>query len=210
MRHTRIFDVHDPEAIPKAKEVIKTGGTIAFPTDTIYGLAVDLFNPEAIKSIYKIKERSILKPIPILIGDIQQLDSLVLNVSDRIPTIANAFWPGPLTLILPKGPAIPKELSPYPTIGVRMPDHKFTMSLLKSTGPLATTSANISGDENPRTCQDVLDQLDNRIDLILDGGPTPGSMASTVLDTTGETYQILREGPISLAEINALFKEDNV
>ena len=209
MTRTQILDIHESQAIPKAKEIIRAGGIIAFPTDTIYGVAGDMFNPQAINAIYRIKERSKLKAIPVLIGDIQQLEVLVLGVDDRTIKIAETFWPGPLTLVLPKKPAIPKELSPYPTIGVRMPNHKFTLALLRSTGPLATTSANISGDENPRTCQDVINQLGGRIDLVLDGGTTPGSTASTVVDVSSKTFKLLREGPISLKDIHALFDEDN-
>jgi L-threonylcarbamoyladenylate synthase len=203
-----ILSVDNPLAISEAVKIIAKGGIIAFPTDTIYGVAGDVFNPKAIEKIYLIKERSMQKAIPVLIGDIQHLECLVSEMSDKARKLAETFWPGPLTLILPKNPALPETLSPYPTIGVRMPDHQFTLALLRATGPLATTSANISGDANPTKSQDVLEQLGGKIDLLLDGGDTPGSTASTVVDTSGPELKILREGPISLEHLNALLSED--
>lgn len=208
MIETSILSIYDPGAIQKAKDIIKRGGTIAFPTDTVYGLAVDVFNNTAIREIYAIKERSMLKALPVLIASMTQLETLVSDMDERAKILAKAHWPGPLTLILPKTPGLPELLSPYPTIGVRMPDYPFTLELLESTGPLATTSANISGESNPVTAQDVLEQLGGRIDLLLDGGETPGAAPSTVVDTIGPEIKILREGPISQAEIDALINED--
>ena len=153
--------------------------------------------------LYAAKQRPGEKALPILIGDIRQLKGLVSSISERVQKIAAAFWPGALTLILPKGPEVPQDLSPYPTIGVRMPNLAFTLRLLTETGPLATTSANISGGGNPITAKDVADQIGDHIDLLLDGGPTPGPTASTVVDTTGPALKILREGPITLADLES-------
>jgi len=208
MTHTRILTTHDPEAIPSAFEIIKSGGTIAFPTDTVYGLAVDPFNPQAINHIYAIKERSMEKAIPILIGDFEQLGSLVSEINDTAKILAQNFWPGPLTLILPKALLLPEALSLYPTIGVRMPNHEFALNLMRRTGPLATTSANISGDANPRTGLDVLSQLGGKIDLLLDGGETPGTIPSTVVDISSKPIRLLREGPITRSDLSALLGED--
>ncbi|MDY6845531.1 MAG: L-threonylcarbamoyladenylate synthase [Chloroflexota bacterium] len=210
MTHTRILTTEDPQAISKAVKTIKCGGTIAFPTDTVYGLAVDPFNSQALNRIYAIKERSIEKAIPVLIGDFQQIEMLVLEVIEPARKLADAFWPGPLTLILPKAADIPEELSPYPTIGIRMPNHEFTLRLLQATGPLATTSANISGDSNPTTSEDVIKQIGGRIDLLIDGGKTPGAVPSTVIDLTGKPLKLLREGPISRTDLCALLNEDVV
>jgi L-threonylcarbamoyladenylate synthase len=208
LTHTRILTTQDPEAISNAFEIIKSGGTIAFPTDTVYGLAVDPFNPQAINRIYAIKERSMEKAIPILIGDFQQLESLVSEINESAKILAQNFWPGPLTLILPKIPDLPGELSQYPTIGIRMPNHEFAINLLRRTGPLATTSANISGDANPKTGLDVLSQLGGRIDLLLDGGETPGAIPSTVIDISSKPIRLLREGPISRSDLSVLLGED--
>jgi len=205
MTLTKILPINDPQAIPTARQIIENAGIIAFPTDTIYGLASNPFCPTGIQKIYQAKDRPDEKALPILIGAYGQLDALVLMVSEQVERIIKTFWPGPLTLILPKGSNLPPELSPYPTVGVRMPDLAFTLKLLMETGPLATTSANRSGGINPTTAQEVLDQLDGRIDLILDGGKTPGPTASTVVDTTGPELKILREGPITLADLQSLF-----
>lgn len=205
MTATPVLSIEDPHAIPTARKIIENHGLIVFPTDTIYGVAADARSAKGIERIYEAKERPENKALPVLIGDLSQLDDLVLLVTDAVRQIAEHFWPGALTLILPKGPGLPSDLSPYPTVGIRMPNLDFTLSLLKETGPLATTSANISGGPNPVTAQNVLDQLDGRVDLILDGGATPGPTASTVVDASGPVLKILREGPISLAELEALF-----
>jgi len=203
VKETRVLSINDPRAIPTAKQALRDLGTIVFPTDTIYGIAADAFNPEGINKLYEIKQRPEEKALPVLIGDLSQLEGLVLYVSDVVQQIAAAFWPGALTLILPKGSEVPPELSPYPTIGVRMPNLDFTLRLLRETGPLATTSANLSGGANPTTVGDVQKQLGDRPDLILDGGPTPGPTASTVLDLSGPEVKILRQGPITLEAIQS-------
>ena len=210
MTQTAIIPINDPEAIKKAKDIIEIGGTIAFPTDTVYGLAVDTFNSNALSEIYAIKERSMLKALPVLIANMGQLDNLVSEMGEKAKILAKAFWPGPLTMILPKLPGLPELLSPYPTIGIRMPNYQFTLDLIEATGPLATTSANISGQSNPRTALDVLDQLSGRIDLLLDGGKTPGAVPSTVVDVTKPEMQILREGPISPSDISELINKDSL
>lgn len=202
---TSILTTDDPQAIPAARLILQRGGLISFPTDTIYGIACDAFNPGAIERIFAAKQRPDEKALPVLIGDFDQLDDLVLSVDDRVRRIADVFWPGPLTLILPKGAKVPAELSPYQTIGVRMPSLGFTLALLRQTGPLATTSANLSGGENPVDAPSVMAQLGGSIDLILDGGPTPGPTASTVVDLSGPEMTILRPGSISLADLGSIF-----
>ncbi len=208
MVQTLRLPITNPDAIRIAHHVITSGGLIAFPTDTIYGVAADPHNPKAIEKIYLAKERPDEKALPILIGALSQLKPLVVHVREDVEKIAAAFWPGALTLVLPKASNLPPELSAYPTVGIRMPDLSFTLALLTQIGPLATTSANISGGPNPTTAQDVLDQLGGRIDLILDGGPTPGPTASTVVDVSTKDYKIIREGPISLANLQSLFDKD--
>jgi L-threonylcarbamoyladenylate synthase len=208
MVETLILPIDDPQAILAAENIIKQGGLIAFPTDTIYGVAADPFNPEALEKVYMVKERPDEKALPVLIGDLSQLNDLVSTIREDVFKIAASFWPGALTLVLPKAPSIPAELSAYPTIGVRMPDLAFALSLLKQTGPLATTSANISNGPNPISAQDVIDQLGGRIDLILDGGQTPGHIASTVVDATTMDYKILREGPIRMTDLQSLINKD--
>jgi len=205
MSPPKVLSIANPQAIEKAKSVIQSHGLIAFPTDTVYGLAADVFSPVGIQKIYLAKQRPEEKALPILIGDLSQLEGLVLLISDEVQRIAQVFWPGALTLVLPKGPQIPSELSPYATVGIRMPNLDFTRQLLRETGPLATTSANISGRSNPTSAQDVIDQLGGQVNLILDGGETPGPAASTVIDATSTELKLLRAGPISLEEIKSIF-----
>jgi L-threonylcarbamoyladenylate synthase len=207
MLETRILSTNDPQAIPTAVQIIDNQGLVAFPTDTLYGVAASPFNTSAIEKIFLAKQRPRNKALPILIGDLNQLETLVSFISDRVKIIAETFWPGALTLILPKHPSLPTELSSFPTVGIRMPNLDFTLKLLRQTGPLATTSANISGGIDPTTAAEVLTQLGGRVDLILDGGTTPGGVASTILAVTNEEMIILRRGPVALSDIEALFEE---
>ena len=199
--NTEILSASSPNAITYALEVLLSGGLVAFPTDTVYGVGSLAFHQQAIESIYVAKDRPIEKAIPVLIGDNEDL----IKVADEIPIFAmkliNRFWPGPLTLLVPKKPTLPEAVSATSTVGVRVPDHDIARALLRLAGPMAVTSANISGKESPRTAQDVFAQLGGRIALIIDGGETPGGIPSTLVDCTGETIQVLREGPISTEEL---------
>jgi tRNA threonylcarbamoyl adenosine modification protein (Sua5/YciO/YrdC/YwlC family) len=199
--------IDDPGSLVKANEIIQEGGLIAFPTDTVYGIGVSAFNEKAIEKIYQVKGRSKLKAIPILISDAEQLDQVTTNISPTISQIIDEFWPGALTLILPIHPELPGNLSSGKTIGVRVPDHDLVRELLRMTGPLAASSANLSGKPSALTAKEVQVQLGERIDLILDGGREPGGMASTVLDCSGDEPRILREGPILWEEIELLIHD---
>jgi len=204
MPKTTILSITDPQCIPLALKMLANHRIIAFPTDTIYGLAADAFDPLAIAQIFNVKQRPENKALPVLIGTLKQLPKIALTISESVKKLAAAFWPGPLTIVLPKNPDLPEELSPYPTIGIRMPNLAFTLKLLAQTGPLATTSANLSGGANPVTSQDVLEQLDGKIDLLLDGGSTPGPLASTVIDATTPQITLLRQGSISIEDMEAV------
>jgi L-threonylcarbamoyladenylate synthase len=162
---------------------------------------------EYIKRLYSAKGREISQAIAILISTPDQLSEVSESPSRSARILARRFWPGPLTLIVPRHPNLPETLSPTPTIGVRIPDHDFVLKLLKLTGPLGVTSANISGRENTNTAQEVLQQLDGRIHLLIDGGTSPGQIPSTVVDCTTEELVILRSGPISLEEIQQAIAE---
>jgi tRNA threonylcarbamoyl adenosine modification protein (Sua5/YciO/YrdC/YwlC family) len=133
----------------------------------------------------------------VLIGDETDLAQVAGALSDLAARLARRFWPGPLTLVVPAHPALPANLSPLPTVGVRMPDHPVALALLRRTGPLAVTSANLSGQPSARTAGEVFAQLNGRIPLILDGGESPGGLPSTVVDCTGGKPVILRQGPIT-------------
>jgi len=199
--HTETLPADDPAALPRAAELLSQGRLVAFPTDTVYGVGALVGNPRAIAQLYAVKGRTEEKAIPILLSDPAQLELVTLDASEMALRLARRFWPGALTLVLPKHPSLPEEISTQPTVGVRMPDHPVALGLMRLSGPLAVTSANLSGGANAVTAQEVLEQLGGRIPLILDGGQTPGGSPSTVVDCTGAEPRILRQGPISLKEI---------
>jgi L-threonylcarbamoyladenylate synthase len=201
MTETKIISAADPDAIQLALDVLRGGGLVAFPTDTVYGVGALLDDAQAIAHLYEVKGRGSEKAIPILLSDPVELEQVASEVSDMDYRLASRFWPGPLTLVLLKQKGLPEELSAQPTIGVRMPDHPMALALLRRTGPLAVTSANISGAASPVTAQEVFAQLGGRIPLILDGGSTPGGVSSTVVDCTSGEPRILRLGPINLKQI---------
>lgn len=203
---TQIITTIDFRAIPTALKILASGGLVAFPTDTVYGVGGDAFNPQAIERIYKVKERPREKALPILLGDVVHLAEITPPLGRQAQRLVDVFWPGPLTLVLPARHTLPPQLSPSPTVGARIPDHGDTLSLLRASGSLAVTSANLSGQKSPRTAQEVLDQLGGRIELILDGGRTPGGEPSTVVDCTSSDLKVLREGPILLEEILDVIK----
>jgi L-threonylcarbamoyladenylate synthase len=189
--------------IGQALHILQTGGIVAFPTDTVYGLGSLAFDNAAIESIYIAKDRPLEKAIPILIADLNDLEKVADDIPDMALRFASRFWPGPLTCVVPKKPILPPAVSATQTIAVRIPDHIDARALLRAAGPMAVTSANISGQPSPSTAQEVYDQLKGRIPLILDGGKTPGGLPSTLVDCTGDGPVILREGPISLSELMA-------
>ena len=184
-----------------ALRILQSGDIVAFPTDTVYGLGALAFNNTAIESIYKAKNRPIEKAIPILIGDLSDFEKVADDIPNMALRFASRFWPGPLTCIVPKKQTLPLAVSATSTVAVRIPDHVDARALLRAADPMAVTSANISGGQNPSTAQEVYDQLNGRIPLILDGGTTQGGIPSTLVDCTGELPMILREGPITLDEL---------
>jgi L-threonylcarbamoyladenylate synthase len=198
---TKVLSSNSPNAILSALEIVLSGGLVAFPTDTVYGVGSLAFHQKAIESIYVAKDRPMEKAIPVLIGDNDDL----IKVAEEIPIFAmkliNRFWPGPLTLLIPKKLTLPEAISATSTVGVRLPDHDVARALLRLVGPMAVTSANISGQPSPTTAQQVFEQLNGRIAMILDGGKTPGGIPSTLVDCTGEEIKILREGPIPKEEL---------
>lgn len=201
--NTEIISSDDPRALSRTAKKLKQGGLVAFPTDTVYGLGALVNNLESIQELYTVKERDRVKAVPILLSALTELTQVAADISDTAQRLAERFWPGPLTIVVPRHPALPKIVSPYSTIGVRMPDHPLALNLLRITGPLAVTSANQSGEASTRTAQEVLTQLGGRIPLILDGGRTPGSDPSTVVDTTKAEIVILRAGPLTMQELKS-------
>lgn len=198
---TQVLPISDPKALAKAIDILTAGGLVAFPTDTVYGLGALAFDENAVARLYDVKERGMDKAIPVLIGDLDQLERVAAGRNAICDKLARKFWPGALTLAVPRHTSIPDAVTTLPTVGVRIPDFGPARDLLRLTGPLAVTSANISGQSSPSTAAGVEAQLGGRIPLILDGGVTPGGMPSTVVDCTKSRPVIVREGPITLDEI---------
>jgi L-threonylcarbamoyladenylate synthase len=186
-------------SIARAAEMLRAGELVAFPTDTVYGIAAVANQPGAVARLYVAKGRPPEKAIPLLLADVQDLDAVVEQVSDRVRRLVARFWPGGLTLILPKSDAVPAEVSPSPNVAVRLPDLLLTRQIIAAVGtPLAATSANQSGQPSTRTAAGVMAQLGGRIAAVVDGGTCPGGVPSTILDCTTDPPRVLRTGAIPL------------
>ena len=188
-------------ALREAAEVVRRGGLIIYPTDTVYGLGCDPLNPEAVEKVFQAKGRG-RKPLPVLASDMEDVERIA-ELSGIASRLAEVFWPGPLTLVLPRKPVLPDALTcGLPSVGVRIPGHDFAIELIRACGGLLVgTSANKSGRPPPRTAQEALEELGEMVELIIDGGPAPLGVPSTVLDLTGPEPRLLREGPIGLSDI---------
>lgn len=189
----------EPEVIALAAEVIKKGGLVAFPTETVYGLGANALEERAVARIFAAKERPADDPIIVHIASMESLLQVVAEVPPMAQKLAKLFWPGPLTLVLPKTPSVPNLVTAgLPTVGVRMPAHPVALALIKASGcPIAAPSANLFGRPSPTHSSHVLEDLDGRIELVLDAGPTFIGVESTVLDLTRPTPTILRPGGLS-------------
>jgi L-threonylcarbamoyladenylate synthase len=184
-----------------ASLIIKKGGLVIYPTDTVYGLGCDPFNIKAVKKISSVKGAR-KKPLPMLVSDIKYVNRIA-DLSDKARKIVMKLWPGALTLVLPKKNILPDIVTcNLNSVGVRMPLHDSAIQFIRQSGGLLIgTSANITGEKPARTINEITEQLRKKVDLILDGGPTPSGKSSTVVDLTSEKLKILREGPISLNDI---------
>lgn len=193
----------DKEAITAAGEVLKQGGIVAFPTDTVYGLGAIFHDAKAVRKIFEAKGRDEKKPLSILVSDIEQVALLSepddSEMAKKAVRLMEKYWPGALTLIFRKKPGIPDEVTAGgETVGIRMPDLTVTRELIRAAGaPLAAPSANTSGKRSSVSAQEVLEDLDGKIDMLIDGGTCPVGVASTVVDMTGDVPKILREGVIT-------------
>jgi len=193
---TSVIEQSNPQSDELALEILRAGGVIAIPTDTVYGIACLVNKRDSIQRLYAIKEREHVKAIPVLIGTLEQTSNIAAIFPPAAHVLSQHFWPGALTLIVNKHPDLPFELTGYPTVGIRMPDHKWLLSLMQSCGPLAATSANISGQPSLSNAQAVLEELDGSINLLIDGGTCAGGIPSTVIDCTVSPVKVLREGGI--------------
>lgn len=191
------------QQIKRGISILKQGGIVAFPTDTVYGLGACMSLSEAVERVYEVKERSRDMPLPLLLADISEINKVAESVPPIAWTLIHRFWPGGLTIVLPKSNFVPAIVTAGGnTVGIRIPAHPIPIALIKGLGaPIVGTSANLSGKPSPLTADEVHAQLGNRIDMIIDGGRCPGGTESTIVDVTGKTPVILREGAISREEL---------
>jgi L-threonylcarbamoyladenylate synthase len=198
--------VDGPEGWAAAIEILRGGGVVALPTDTVYGICVDLATPGGVERLFDIKRRPPDKGIMLLLESADQAPEIGL-MTPAAEALARACWPGGLTVVVPQRPdrPLPAVLTAgLPTIGLRVPDHAAPRALAAAVGPLPTTSANVSGLPEARDAHEIQAQLGDRIELILDGGPAHGGPASTVIDCTEPMPRVLRVGEVSIARVAAI------
>jgi len=190
-----------------ASRIVRSGGLVVYPTDTVYGLGCDPFNVTAVKLVFRVKgERE--KPLPILASSLDHAKKIA-SLSPKAEKIARRFWPGPLTLIVPKKPILPEVVTcNLNSVGVRVPNHAVALQLINlSNGLLVGTSANKTGEKPPQTAPEAAKQLGEEVDAILDGGPATLGAPSTVVDLTSKKPRISREGPISFKQISEVLSQ---
>ena len=202
----------DAALIKEAGEIIKDGGLVAFPTETVYGLGGDALNPESSKKIYAAKGRPSDNPLIVHIYRIEDLEKVAKSVSDNARKVIDAFWPGPLTLIFEKTDAVPKETTGgLDTVAVRFPIHPTAMAFIEAAGGfVAAPSANLSGRPSPTLAKYVCEDLNGRVDMIIDGGNIPIGLESTIVDMTSEVPMILRPGFVSKEMLEEVLGEVRV
>jgi L-threonylcarbamoyladenylate synthase len=203
-----VVDPLDPDAgaLAEAAAVLHRGGLVAFPTETVYGLGAHAGNADAVRRLFAAKGRPATNPVIVHVAEVSGVPGVASAWPEAAELLAQRFWPGPLTLVLPRGPLVTEEVSGGgPTVAVRIPDHPVAQALLRASAlPVAAPSANPSTHLSPTTAAHVLESLAGQIDLILDGGPATGGLESTVVDVTGTPPRLLRPGLIAVADLEAL------
>jgi L-threonylcarbamoyladenylate synthase len=203
---TKIFEISaDPIANDEMDEIVdvlRNDGVIVYPTETYYGLGANGFSVKAIQDVFRLKKRESSKPLSIIISDISMLDPIVSDIPPLFPPLIAEFWPGPLTIILKASPKIPVEMQEEGTIGVRLTGHNWVRSLVsRARFPITATSANISGEKEISTASEAKKMFLGKVDLIVDGGRTPGMAPSTIVDLSKGMPRLIREGRISAREL---------
>ena len=199
----------DMETIRQAAEIIRRGGIVAFPTETVYGLGADVFNPIAAARIFEVKRRPYFDPLIVHVANYTDLKKLVIEIPSDAKGLMERFWPGPLTVVLYKKEDVPDIVtSGLPTVAIRMPKHPMTLKLIELVGsPIVGPSANLFGYLSPTTAEHVQDQLGGQVDFILDGGPCEVGVESTILSFSEEKPRLLRPGGVPLEEIESIIGE---
>lgn len=192
------------DALPKVVDGVREGQLVVLPTDTVYGIGADAFSAEAVRSLLAAKGRGREMPPPVLVAEARTVDGLATDVPDWARALIADYWPGPLTLVLPAQPSLMWDLGETRgTVALRMPDDEVALAILREVGPMAVSSANRTGNPASRTVLDAAAQLGATVTFYLDGGPSRGGLASTIVDCTGAEPVILREGAIAAEEIIA-------
>ncbi|KKM10813.1 tRNA threonylcarbamoyladenosine biosynthesis protein [Clostridiales bacterium PH28_bin88] len=204
-------DSHHPEEGPvrQAARILKEGGLVAFPTETVYGLGANALDPQAVARIFHAKGRPADNPLIVHVASPAEVEDLVVSVPPKGERLMRHFWPGPLTLVLPRKPVVPDVVTAgLDTVAVRMPDHPVALALIRAAGvPVAAPSANLSGRPSPTTARHVLQDLGGMIDAIVDGGRSSVGVESTVLDLTTPSPMVLRPGGVTLEQLSDLLGE---
>ncbi len=199
---TRYLRAGAPSALDEAAAWLRRGYPVVFPTDTVYGVGVLPFDEAAIARLFAVKGRPASKGIPILLADPADLETVAVAIPLAAQTLIRRHWPGPLTLVVPRAPGLPDAISPNANIAVRIPDHPVARALIREAGgAVATTSANLSGDDPARSGEAALAALAGLVAVVLDDGPAPGDTPSTIVDCTTPRPVILRAGPLSAADL---------
>jgi len=203
---TRMLDCRDPlnrsEAIAAATDAVKSGRLVVLPTDTVYGIAADAFDNGAVANLLAAKGRGRDMPVGVLVGSWHTISGLVYSVPDAAHELIRAFWPGALSLVVQQAPSLQWDLGDARgTVMLRMPLQPVALDVLRAVGPMAVSSANVSGQPPATTAAEAQRQLGDRVDVYLDGGTSEQQAASTILDLTGEVPKILRAGPIGAQAI---------
>jgi tRNA threonylcarbamoyl adenosine modification protein (Sua5/YciO/YrdC/YwlC family) len=206
------YDCTEPETraagLDAAAAALSSGRLVLLPTDTVYGVAADAFSPAGVTALLAAKNRGRAMPVPVLIGEASTLAGLVLRTPPAAVALAQALWPGGLTLVVEHAPSLAWDLGDAEgTVAVRLPDDDLTRDLLRRTGPLAVSSANRSGRPAATTAQDAAAQLGEHAAVVLDGGPRADSAPSTIVDCTGPTPRVLRVGAISVDRLREVVPE---
>jgi tRNA threonylcarbamoyl adenosine modification protein (Sua5/YciO/YrdC/YwlC family) len=203
---TEVFDCADaaqrPTGISSAISALKGGRLVVMPTDTVYGIGADAFDGAAVAALLAAKGRGRDMPVPVLVGSWHTIDGLVYSVPDSARELIRAFWPGALSLVVQQAPSLQWDLGDAQgTVMLRMPLHPVAIELLREVGPMAVSSANVSGRPPATTAADARDQLGDLVEVYLEAGPSAQGAASTIVDLTGEMPRVLREGPVTAAAI---------
>ena len=194
-------------AIEAASLAVQRGLLIVLPTDTVYGVGADAFEPDAVASLLEAKGRGRDMPPPVLVSSATTIDALAVKIPGYARALVDAFWPGPLTLVCHQQQSLQWDLGDTRgTVAIRMPDHPITLEILERTGPLAVSSANRTGMPAATDADQAADMLGDQVAVIVDAGESPGGQASTIVDVTGSQGRILRRGALSLEELNEVLE----